>query len=156
MGNGADSGLTANCYTVNLSTWGFEMVKNIDGYYVDENGNKWDENTNSEIDAKIKSDSLKNCKNCINCSDCSDCYRCSDCYGFLENPQKITSPKIGSRGGQTTIYWNGCNVQVVCGCFRGDIKSFREKISLIHGGKKHESDYLKFCDAVESYMESMK
>lgn len=62
-------------------------VKLIDGFYVDENGNKWDSNKFTKYEATWHSKSLGDCHDCIdciNCEYCVDCINCTDCYFCTE------------------------------------------------------------------------
>ncbi len=53
---------------------------------------------------------------------------------------------MGSRNSQTTIYWIGNIVKVVCGCFRGNLQEFKEKVMSVYGNKGHGKDYLEFIE----------
>lgn len=54
-------------------------MKKIDGYYVDENGNKWSENLFSEEKAIKFSETMVGCRECTDCEDCRDCSFCTNC-----------------------------------------------------------------------------
>ena len=84
------------------------------------------------------------CSDCVNCSRCSRCSGCSDCSDYKENPQRYVSKKIGSRDENTSIYWTTAeDVQVVCGCFRGDITQFTARVEATHpDGSEHLRRYL--------------
>ena len=56
-------------------------MKKANGYYIDENNNRWDCNLYTEDQAKKNSESLIDCSYCYRCSYCSDCSDCSDCSG---------------------------------------------------------------------------
>lgn len=96
------------------------------------------------------------CSRCSDCSDCLDCSGCSDCKDFKKNPERITSKKIGSRNENTTIYFNCENLeltQVVCGCFRGNILEFEEKVDEVYGlGNKNGLEYNHFIQKVKKYI----
>ena len=122
-------------------------------YWIDENNNKWSKNSNTKEQAETKSKSLKNCSNCSGCSGCSDCSDCSDCSHFKENPQRIYSPKIGSRKDTTKIYWtNKNNIQIKCGCFKGSIKQFTTAIAKIHGENEFGKEYIEWLNKVKVYI----
>jgi len=53
-------------------------MKNINGFWVDTNGNKWDMLRDSKHQAQRKSQTLVNCKNCTNCFECKNCENCTD------------------------------------------------------------------------------
>lgn len=114
-------------------------MKKINNFWVDDNNNSWSCDVDTEESALIKSKSL------IGCSGCSDC------HDFKENPERITSKKIGSRNSQTTIYWTDQYEQVVCGCFKGNISEFKAKISETHGTNNFAVEYLNFIEKVENY-----
>ena len=144
------------------------MVALVNGRYVDENNNSWDADCETLESAEEKSKTLKDCSGCSGCSDCSGCSGCSDCSrcsrcsrcsgcaGYKQNPQIIMSPVLGSRSSQTALYWVGENVQIVCGCFRGDIAAFRKAVGDRHAGTMHETAYLAWIAAAEAYMEAVK
>jgi hypothetical protein len=60
------------------------------------------------------------------------------------NPQRYVTPKIGSRDSQTSIYWtNKDDVQIICGCWRGNIKDFEKRVKKAHAKTEHLQPYLK-------------
>jgi len=138
-------------------------MKLINGYYTDKNGNRWNADGHSEKRAKELSSTLTDCTGCTDCTDClrcTNCLRCTDCTGctdctdctdclrctgYTENPKRIVSSRIGSRNVQTSIYWtNAKDVQVVCGCFRGDLKDFKESVLKSHkDNTEYKEQYLK-------------
>ena len=91
------------------------------------------------------------CRYCRYCSSCRSCRSCSDCSDFKTNPQRITSNKIGSRERQTTYYWNEETEQIVCGCFKGTLKEFKDAIKKEHNDNKYSKEYFKWIEAVEVY-----
>jgi hypothetical protein len=114
-------------------------------YWVDENNNKWSVFFETEDSALLKSVTLINCNNCNNCNNCRN---------YNENPQRIISQKIGSRSSQTTIYWNdSTNIQVICGCFRGNLEQFKEKVKQVHGNNKYAREYFNFIEKVKQFIE---
>lgn len=149
-------------------------TQKIDGYWVI-GTNKWIASIYTQEQAEKYSATLINCENCIdcsscsdcsdcrncrgcsdcidcrNCSNCGDCSDCSDCSSFKTNPQRITSPKLGSRNTHTTFYWNEDKEQIVCGCFKGTLKEFESKVKETHGDNDHANGYLKWIDAVKFY-----
>ena len=120
------------------------MVELKNGRYVDENNNSWNTAYETQESAEAKSKSL------IGCS------RCSECSGYKQNPQRIVSPKLGSRDSQTSLYWVGENVQIVCGCFRGDIPAFRAAVVKKHAGTNHEKAYMAWISAAEAYIATVQ
>jgi hypothetical protein len=93
----------------------------------------------------------RDCRDCHGCSNCIDCIDCRYCLGFKTNPERITSPKLGSRNSQTTFYWNDQHEQIVCGCFKGTLLEFEEKIKETHGDNEFAQGYFKWIDAVKFY-----
>ena len=57
---------------------------------------------------------------------------------------------IGSRNGNTTIYHTDQGIFVRCGCFRGSLNEFSEKVKETHGESKHAKDYLALIDFVKA------
>lgn len=115
-------------------------MKLINNRWVDDNNNSWSANLETEESAIAKSKTL------INCS------YCSYCSGYKQNPERITSPLIGSRKSSTTVYWIGDNVQVVCGCFKGDLQKFKYAVQETHGNNEHGVAYNNFIAKVENYI----
>ena len=135
-------------------------MNKINNFYVDENNNRWDADIYTKSYAQTCSESLVNCHNCHNCGYCSDCngcskcHNCSDCNNYETNPQRYVTPKIGSRKDNTTIYWTDDNVQVVCGCFRGNVDEWEAKIKETHKyNEKHLKDYLEQVENIKKIME---
>lgn len=138
-------------------------MKLVDGYWTDNNGNKWVAHCYDKEEAERLSLTLENCDNCINsrectdctlckrcvrCNNCKDCYNCSglincdylECCNYICNasgyvcqPEVYTSFRCGSRRGITYIYCGKTrtkekDIQVCCGCFRGDLEEFEAKV----------------------------
>lgn len=118
-----------------------KQIQLLDGYWVI-GTNKWDAKIYTEEEAVKYADTLINCHNCSDCSDCSD---------FKENPERITSPLLGSRNSQTTFYWNDKKEQIVCGCFQGNLEEFEMKIKEMHGENKYAQGYLKWIEKIKIY-----
>ena len=93
------------------------------------------------------------CSYCSYCSRCSDCSDCSSCSGFKYNPERITSPKIGSRHQHTTYYWIKDYEQIVCGCFKGTLEEFEKAVEEKHGDNQHGIDYKNWIVRVKLYKE---
>ena len=53
---------------------------------------------------------------------------------------------IGSRNGYTTLFHTDKGIFVQCGCFRGSIEDFEQKVKDTHQGNKHERDYLALIE----------
>ena len=122
------------------------MKKSNDRWY-DENNNSWDAAIETKDSALAKSKRLIDCRGCSYCSDCrgcSYCSYCSYCSDYQSNPQRYITPKVGSRNSQTSIYWTTKeDVQIFCGCWRGDIVKFEERVKKVHGESIHLQPYLK-------------
>lgn len=125
-------------------------VKLIDNYWVI-GSNKWNASIYTQEQAEKYSKTLINCQNCINCSDCSYCRSCSDCSYFKTNPQRITSSFLGSRNSQTTYYWDDKREQIICGCFKGTLEEFEEKVKITHGDNDFAKGYFKWIELVRMY-----
>ena len=120
-----------------------EMKKINDRWY-DENNNSWNCDFETEESALIKSKSLIGCSYCSDCSDCSRCSGCSDCSGYKTNAQRYITPKVGSRNSQTSIYWtNKEDVQIICGCWRGNIEQFEQRVKEVHGDNEYGKAYME-------------
>ena len=74
-----------------------------------------------------------------------------DAWGELQSSSDvlIVGP-IGSRNGYTTIYHTDKGIFVRCGCFRGSLNEFSEKVKETHGESKHAKDYLTLIDFVKA------
>jgi len=134
-------------------------MEKINNYWVDDNNNRWSCDLETEESSQIKSNTLINCRNCTDCSGCSGCLSCSNCSdclscsNFKTNPQRYTTSKIGSRHAQTTFYWTSKNdVQVVCGCYRGNLKEFEERVKQKHKETEHLIPYLNEVKKVKYLM----
>ena len=96
------------------------------------------------------------CRGCTDCTNCTDCTDCKDCTDFKSNPQHIASPKMGSRNAQTTYYFTDNHEQIVCGCFKGTLQEFENRINAVHGEDRHGQDYMKWIKTVKDYKEAIK
>ena len=137
------------------------MKKSEDGlWYVDQQNNRWSVRYFTKAQAIKNSESLKGCTRCTNCTDCADCTRCTnctycadcrgctDCRDYQNNPQRIVSGQIGDSCRQTTVYWNSkADIQVVCGCFKGNLEEFEEAVRRKYKSTTHE--YYKFITWVK-------
>jgi hypothetical protein len=82
------------------------------------------------------------CSGCSYCRDCSGCSYCRDCSEIKSNPQRYVTPRIGSRNSQTSIYWTSKeDIQIICGCWRGNIQEFEKRVKEVHTGK-YLTDYM--------------
>lgn len=120
-------------------------MKKLYGYWVDENNNRWYYGIYTEEQAEKYSGSL------IGCSGCRDC---SYCNAYQINPMRYTTGKIGSRKDNTTFYYLDGNLQVVCGCFRGDLEKFKEAVLTTHkDNEEYRNEYLKEIEKVKALFE---
>lgn len=112
------------------------------GRYYDENGNHWRADIETLESATKKAESLISCWFCSSCSDCSD---------YKTNPKRFVSQEIGSRNDQTTVYWtNAEDVQIVCGCFRGDLDEFKKAVIETHKDNAiYKAQYLKLIKTIK-------
>ncbi len=95
------------------------------------------------------------CRYCSSCRYCRYCSDCSDCRSFESNPQRITSPILGSRKSKTTCYWDDKKEQIVCGCFAGTMEEFKAKVRKEHGDNDYARGYFKWIESVELYKNSL-
>ena len=123
-------------------------MKKINNYWVDERNNKWSDYFYTEEQAQKESETLKNCSGCSGCSRCSDCSGCSD---FIENPERITSKKIGSRNSQSTFYWTKDKEQMICGSFKGTLNEFQERVIQTHKENIYAIEYLNWIEKIKNY-----
>ena len=132
-------------------------MKNINNKWVDDYNNSWSDILETEESAQQKSTTLngcqdcqncQNCQNCRDCRDCRDCLGCQNCQYFKINPQRYVTPFIGSRNSQTIIYWNDEQIQIICGCFNGNLEQFELQVQQKHGnskyGKQYQAEITKF------------
>ena len=60
------------------------------------------------------------------------------------------TPRIGSRKGQTRIFWGSGRAEVVCGCFRGTLEEFEAKVKETYPDDLgHGADYRKQIDIMK-------
>ncbi len=59
---------------------------------------------------------------------------------------------MGSRNAQTTVYWVKSDIQVVCGCFRGNLEEFENKVNETHGNNEYGQEYNNYIDIVKTIM----
>lgn len=56
---------------------------------------------------------------------------------------------IGSRNGCTIFFHTNKGLFVKCGCFKGTIEEFADKVKETHGGNEHARDYLALVEFVK-------
>lgn len=54
-------------------------VRLENGWYVDDNGNRWSASRYTQTQAELNSASLTDCRNCVDCWGCVDCWYCRRC-----------------------------------------------------------------------------
>jgi hypothetical protein len=146
-------------------------MKELNNRWYDNRNNSWDMDKYSKEDAEVASNGLVNCHSCHDshyCYDCYDCYDCHDCHGcnncnncnychyclfcyychychnFIVDPRKFTSKNIGSRKDKTYFYWTKEKDQIVCGCFKGTLSEFEERVKEVHGDSEYGKEYQEF------------
>ena len=169
-------------------------MKQINGYWVDENNNRWGIEVCTEEQAEKLSKSLVNCYNCdncrncqncrncnncdnccycggcrccdncnncnycrccSNCNNCRDCRYCDNCNDYKQNPQRYITGKVDSRNAQATFYYgetenNNKEIQVACGCFRGNLEDFKKSVLETHKDNDlYREQYLKEIEKVK-------
>lgn len=53
-------------------------MKHVNGYWIDENGNRWNDDYSEELVVNA-SNSLINCSGCTDCFGCTECKNCTEC-----------------------------------------------------------------------------
>lgn len=106
------------------------------------------------------------CTGCRRCKYCTSCTACTDCKhgesgrdweGFYENPQRYTTPRLGSRDSQTQVYWvSPDDVRVVCGCFRGNLAEFKKAVAKTHGTNIYAVEYMEQIEIIERLVAGTK
>ncbi|MGF6375035.1 TPP-dependent indolepyruvate ferredoxin oxidoreductase alpha subunit [Clostridiales Family XIII bacterium PM5-7] len=66
-----------------------EKIELVNGYWVDDRGNKWDSEYYSESEALFFSSTLINCENCTNCLNCINCFGCNGCTNCCNSKECI-------------------------------------------------------------------
>lgn len=84
-----------------------------------------------------------------------------DCMDWEDNPERITSKKIGSRNSQTTIYFNNKKTQIICGCFSGTLEKFKQSVNEEYSefkpetaGHEYFKQYTAFILNAENYIKA--
>jgi len=98
-------------------------------------------------------DSCNSCNSCNFCNSCNSCNSCNFCKNYKQNPHRYIGNYIGSRNKQTITYWLHDNVQVVCGCWKGTLPEFKQRIQDVHGENEYGRQYKKYIGIVEMIIE---
>ena len=62
------------------------------------------------------------------------------------------SKRIGSRNAQTIAYIFDNKIQIVCGCWKGDLQAFEARVKEVHGeNKKYLKEYTEYIKLVKVY-----
>ena len=73
----------------------------LDGYWTDDNNNRWNKELLTEKEAKAASRSMKNCSGCLDWAECIEFHTCSGC---VEKVQILLCiEETNSYGPKTTI-----------------------------------------------------
>ena len=71
-------------------------------------------------------------------------------WGKIQSPSDILIVGvIGSRNGYTTIFHTDRGIFVQCGCFKGTLEEFEERVKETHQGNKYERNYLALVEFVK-------
>lgn len=77
---------------------------------------------------------------------------CEYCQRYKAKPQSYTTKRIGSRNSQTIFHYgeteSGMELQVVCGCFRGNLEEFEKAVEKTHGGNEYGKAYRREIEKV--------
>lgn len=156
-----------------------DKVEKINGFWTDENNNVWNIKKYTKNEAERHSKTLIDCRYCRNCSDCCGCWHCRDCrdcrgcwdchdcrdcqdlyncYGYIENPRRYVTERIGLRNDNTYFYYGktkkDMSLQVVCGCFRGNLEEFEKDVLKKYvNNKEYREQYLKEIEKVKVLFE---
>ena len=69
----------------------------------------------------------------------------------------LTVVAIGSRNGCTTFFrTKDKQIKVSCGCFRGTIAEFAEKVKRTHGDSKHAKTYAIAIELAKAQIEDVE
>jgi hypothetical protein len=99
------------------------------------------------------SSNLSHCSYCSDCSYSSNLSHCSRCSDFKSNPQRIVSDNIGSRKSQTTIYFNNEKTLVICGCYKGTLQEFKDRVCNVYSKDTlYYKEYFNFINRIEKYI----
>lgn len=84
---------------------------------------------------------------------CSNAWVCGDAR-VCGDADYICFKGFGSKNRNTTIFRtkNG-DVYVCCGCFRGSLKEFSEKVKETHGSSKYAKEYLACVEVAKIHFE---
>ena len=83
----------------------------------------------------------------------NNCRDRRDCWDFKENPSRIIKTNIGSRDDTTYVYWTKKDdSQVICGCFKGDLQTFEEKVKQTYKDNEFGIAYQSLINAVKLLM----
>ncbi len=96
----------------------------------------------------------RGCRDCDNCHNCLDCEDCRGCQKYTDNPMLYRTAEIGSRKAQTLFYFgkiaNGTSLQIVCGCFRGNLEKFEKAVLKTHENNEvYRKQYLEEIQKVK-------
>lgn len=73
-----------------------------------------------------------------------------DEWGKIESSADVLCVgAIGSRNAYTAVFHTDKGIFVQCGCFRGTLDEFEEKVKKTHAGTKHERDYNALIEFVK-------
>lgn len=80
----------------------------------------------------------------------NDNARLYDDANISSNKDLCTFNYFGSRSDITTAFkTKDGDIKVSCGCFRGTLEEFREKVKITHGDNQYAKEYLMMSDLIE-------
>jgi uncharacterized protein YjbI with pentapeptide repeats len=68
-------------------------------------------------------------------------------FGIIKSIIQISN--IGSRSDTTVVYYTERGIFIKCGCFKGSLAEFEEKVKETHKGNDHEKVYLSMVKLVK-------
>ena len=80
---------------------------------------------------------------------CSFGKGCSFERGEITNGKYIAIDRIGREKRKTYFFRGDEGLFVRAGCWFSDMKAFRDRVKQVHGGTRHEREYLAACDLAE-------
>ena len=78
---------------------------------------------------------------------------CSFENGRITNGRYIAIDRIGSQKRKTYFFRGDEGLFVRAGCWFGNMEYFRERVKHVHGGTRHEREYLAACDLAEMMLD---
>ena len=138
-----------------LVSFGDVTAGDLGGYIEKEENLSHDDNAWVYDDAWVFGDALvfDNARVFGDARVCGDAWVCGDAR-VCGDADYICFKGFGSENRNTTIFRtkNG-DVYVCCGCFRGSLKEFSEKVKKTHGSSKYAKEYMACVEVAKIHFE---